>query len=226
MSNSSWPYGLQPARLLCGKKTGVGCHFHSRGSSWARGWTSVSCASCIGRRILNHWATREEWIHEFQFMAKRFRMKSGFTPKFINLYSIEKKKKEGILTPTVKIISIFLKIGGFFPIPSFVYMPTQDCYQLTFNFNWQVKCLQCSRELGLYRSKNKICFLANCFWLSHTAVLYHLIKRSKGGHVHRAWFLPYRSAVWLADHYSSLSNTYRFLLIILIFVPLFTKHWC
>jgi len=62
-------------------------------------------------------------------------MKSGFTPKFINLYSIEKKKKEGILTPIVKIISIFLKIGGFFPIPSFVYMPTQDCYQLTFNFN-------------------------------------------------------------------------------------------
>ena len=32
VSDSSWPYGLYPARLLCpwdfsGKDTGVGCHF-------------------------------------------------------------------------------------------------------------------------------------------------------------------------------------------------------
>ena len=30
----------------------------SRGSSWLRNWTHVSC---IGRRILHHWATREAW---------------------------------------------------------------------------------------------------------------------------------------------------------------------
>ena len=31
----------------------------SRGSSWPRDWTHISCVSCIGRWILNHWATRE-----------------------------------------------------------------------------------------------------------------------------------------------------------------------
>ena len=31
----------------------------SRRSSWPRDWTHISCASCIGRRILYHWATRE-----------------------------------------------------------------------------------------------------------------------------------------------------------------------
>ena len=28
----------------------------SRGSSWPRDWTCVSCVSCIGRQILYHWA--------------------------------------------------------------------------------------------------------------------------------------------------------------------------
>ena len=31
----------------------------SRGSSWCRDWPCVSCISCIGRRILYHWATWE-----------------------------------------------------------------------------------------------------------------------------------------------------------------------
>ena len=31
----------------------------SRGSSWLRVWTHVSCISCTGRRILYHWAARE-----------------------------------------------------------------------------------------------------------------------------------------------------------------------
>ena len=29
----------------------------SRGSSWPRDWTHISWISCIGRQILNHWAT-------------------------------------------------------------------------------------------------------------------------------------------------------------------------
>ena len=33
--------------------------FFSRGSSGPRDWTWVSCVSCIGRRILYHWTTRE-----------------------------------------------------------------------------------------------------------------------------------------------------------------------
>ena len=31
----------------------------SRGSSWPKDWTHISCISCIGRQILYHWATRE-----------------------------------------------------------------------------------------------------------------------------------------------------------------------
>ena len=32
---------------------------YSRGSSWPRDWTHISCVSCIGRRILYLWATWE-----------------------------------------------------------------------------------------------------------------------------------------------------------------------
>ena len=35
----------------------------SRGSSWPRGQTQVSCTSCIGRWILYHWATWEAPKH-------------------------------------------------------------------------------------------------------------------------------------------------------------------
>ena len=56
MSESLWPHGLQPVRLLCpwksqGKITGVGCHFLFQRIFWPRDQTSVSCISCIGRRI-------------------------------------------------------------------------------------------------------------------------------------------------------------------------------
>ena len=32
---------------------------YSRGSSWPRNWTCISCDFCIGRQILYHWATWE-----------------------------------------------------------------------------------------------------------------------------------------------------------------------
>ena len=35
---------------------------YSRGSSWPRDWTQVSCSSCTGRRILYHWATWEAQV--------------------------------------------------------------------------------------------------------------------------------------------------------------------
>ena len=55
------PHGLYPARLLCpldfpGKNTGVGWHFLLQGTFPTRDRT---CISCIGRRSLYHWATRE-----------------------------------------------------------------------------------------------------------------------------------------------------------------------
>ena len=35
----------------------------SRGSSWLRDWTCISCLSCIGRQILSHWATWENLVN-------------------------------------------------------------------------------------------------------------------------------------------------------------------
>ena len=58
VSDSLWPHGLQPTRLLCpwdspGKKTWVAISF-SRGSFRPRDWTWVAC---IGRWVLYHWAS-------------------------------------------------------------------------------------------------------------------------------------------------------------------------
>ena len=54
--------GLWSARLLCplailAKILEWVAISSSRGSSWPRNWTHVSCVSCIGRQILYHWAT-------------------------------------------------------------------------------------------------------------------------------------------------------------------------
>ena len=38
----------------------------SRGYSWPRGWTQVSCVLCIGRQILYHWATWEALTMTFR----------------------------------------------------------------------------------------------------------------------------------------------------------------
>ena len=50
MSDSLWPYGLQPTRLLCswdspGKNTGVGCHFLLQGDLPDPGMEPVSLTS-------------------------------------------------------------------------------------------------------------------------------------------------------------------------------------
>ena len=55
-SNSVWPYGLWPARLLCpwdsaGKNAGVGSHGPSRGFSQPRDWTCVSYISCTATLV-------------------------------------------------------------------------------------------------------------------------------------------------------------------------------
>ena len=61
MSDSLWPHGLQPAKLLCpwdfpGKNTGVGCHFFLQRIFLTWGWTWVSC---ITDRFFNARATRD-----------------------------------------------------------------------------------------------------------------------------------------------------------------------
>ena len=56
VSDSLQPYGLEPKRLLCpwhfpGKSTRVIVISFSRGSSWPREQTPISCISCVGRKI-------------------------------------------------------------------------------------------------------------------------------------------------------------------------------
>ena len=63
VSNSLWPRGLLPSRLLCpgnspGKNAGVGGLFLLQ-FSWSRDWTWVSC---IVGRFLTVWATRQEFL--------------------------------------------------------------------------------------------------------------------------------------------------------------------
>ena len=64
MSNSLWPHGLQPTRLLYpwdspGKDTGVGCHALLQRSSWLRDRTHISCLSCIAGGFFTTEPTRE-----------------------------------------------------------------------------------------------------------------------------------------------------------------------
>ena len=68
-----------PCRPLClwdfpGRNTGVGCISFSRGSSWPRDQTHVSC---IGRQILYHWATREAQPVLYLWENQGLRRKTG-----------------------------------------------------------------------------------------------------------------------------------------------------
>ena len=61
-SNSLWPQGPQPARLLCtwnfpSKSIGASCHFLLQGLYLPQGLNPRSCITCIGRQIVYHWAT-------------------------------------------------------------------------------------------------------------------------------------------------------------------------
>ena len=74
MSDSFWPLGLQPARLLCprdspGMNTGWVAISSSRGSSWPRDQTRISCVSLYwqaGRFFLppSHLGNPLMWTHE------------------------------------------------------------------------------------------------------------------------------------------------------------------
>ena len=65
VSNSLWPHGLLPTRLLCpwnfpGKNTGVGCHFLLQGIFLTQGSNPhLLCLLHWQVDILYHWATLE-----------------------------------------------------------------------------------------------------------------------------------------------------------------------
>jgi len=57
-SDSLWPYGLWPSRLICswdfpGKNTGVGCRFLLQGIFQTQGLTYISCVSSIAAKFFN-----------------------------------------------------------------------------------------------------------------------------------------------------------------------------
>ena len=72
MSNSVWPYRLQPARLLCpwdslGKSIEMGCHALLWGTFPAQG-SNPGLLHC--RQILYHWAARE--VQHFYIYIQSF----------------------------------------------------------------------------------------------------------------------------------------------------------
>ena len=83
------PMKLKPTRLLCpwefaGQNTGVGCHFLLQ----PRDQTYISCASCIGRQILYHYATREA------LLQRKVRLKRGSDPPKVT----QKNRGPGLLS--------------------------------------------------------------------------------------------------------------------------------
>ena len=65
VSNSLWPHGLKPARLL-GPLEWVAISF-SRGSSRPRDQTHVSCVSCIAGRFFTLWQADETQRHTAKY---------------------------------------------------------------------------------------------------------------------------------------------------------------
>ena len=85
MSASLWACGPQPIRLLCPgivqarTLEGVAAP-SSRGASWPRDQTQVSCISCIGRRVLQHQLCLGSHSHStFAFYCQK--------PSFTNMVS-------------------------------------------------------------------------------------------------------------------------------------------
>ena len=77
VSNSLWPHGLQPTRLLCPwdfprNNTGVGTNSSSRGSSWPRDWTCTSEVSSIADKFFTTSTTweRHAYILSRLYMAR------------------------------------------------------------------------------------------------------------------------------------------------------------
>ena len=80
VSDSLWPRGLSPTRLLCplnspGKNTGVGCHIFSRGSSPPKDQTRISC---IAGRFFTCWVTEEALCSQY-YVCLKWRLPWGLS---------------------------------------------------------------------------------------------------------------------------------------------------
>ena len=65
-------HGISQARIL--EQIGIS---YTRGSSWSRDLTWVSCISCIGRWILYHWATWDTGFYTFVQTHRMFNIMNG-----------------------------------------------------------------------------------------------------------------------------------------------------
>ena len=63
--------------IFLGKNTGVDCISYSRGSSWPRDESCVSCVFCISRWILYHCSTWEALINQYLIHVGLFRWLGG-----------------------------------------------------------------------------------------------------------------------------------------------------
>ena len=130
MSDSSWPHGLQPARLLCpwnspGKNTGVGSCSLLQGIFLTQGLKPQTGVSCIAGIFFTIWATREalrvQWIPsncnpECPFRRKRFNTFPSASVLHVNYSPIQQwvysnKLKTGGkvcgLLPWMKVLIVF-----------------------------------------------------------------------------------------------------------------------
>ena len=78
VSNSLWPYGLKPARLLCpwnflGKKTGVGCHFLFQGNLPKPG---IEPASLVSLALADGFFTAAPHVHIHTHIYRTTRLHS------------------------------------------------------------------------------------------------------------------------------------------------------
>ena len=109
VSNSLWPHGLWPARLLCpwnfpGKNTGGGVSSFSREYSWPRDWTWVSC---IVGRLFTVWATREAHSQRYMLFLKIFTF--GWLEVSLQVRSCWKIQKQFYLPYFLNLSVMFLE---------------------------------------------------------------------------------------------------------------------
>ena len=96
-----------------GKNTGVGCHTSSRGSSWPRDWTQVSC---IAGGFFTDWVTRE----------------GHFLKNFLEFVVIHTVK--GFSVVTVAEVNVFLEF------PCFLYEPMNVGNLISGSSDFSISC--------------------------------------------------------------------------------------
>ena len=86
-------------------------------SSWPRGWTCVTCVSCLSRLVLYHWAT---W--EAQWGVESFSVVSGFLWIDLKRCNLNKKKgREQVLQISERKVVHAKKQQGLQTLPSACY---------------------------------------------------------------------------------------------------------